>query len=137
MAEHDLLREYHVRDERRLFLSHRAAGHTYNGQLVDKPTVARLEVPQTVERDILAPAVKEQPRHRYDAPPWEVAENDLQINEQLADLHIEVANVKAQHEVEVVRKEAHDDTCKVEVEYPKDDPAHPYSLMFPQIVAVR
>ena len=27
LPEHDLLREYHVRDERGFFLSHRAAGH--------------------------------------------------------------------------------------------------------------
>lgn len=137
MAEHDLLREHHVRDERGFALSHRATCHTHDGQFVDKPAVSRLEVPQTVERNIFSPAVEKQPRHRYDAPPREVAEDDLQVNEQLADLHIEVCDVKTQHEIEVVCKEARDDTCKVEVEYPQDYPAYPYCLMLPQKCYVR
>ena len=86
-------------------------------------------ITQAIERNVFAPAIKEQPRHRYDAPPREVAKDDLQVDEQLADLHIEVCDVEAQHKIEVVRKEAHNDACKVEMEHPQDHPAHPYRFM--------
>ena len=109
MAEHDLLRQYHVRDERGLALSHRAAGHRHDRQFVDKPAIPCLKVPQPVQGDLLSPTVEEQPADRNDAPPREVAEDDLQVDEQLADLHIQIADVEAQHKIEVVCKEAHDD----------------------------
>ena len=64
-----------------------------------------------------------------DAPPREVPEDDLQVDKQFTDLHIQVADIKAQHEVEVIRKEARDDGCKVQMKYPKDDPAHPNAFM--------
>ena len=101
-----------------------------------KEYFARLIVPQAVERDILAPTIEQKPADRYDAPPREVAEYDLQVYKQLAHLHIEVCDVETQHEVEIVRKEARDDGCKVQMKYPKDDPAHPDTFMFRQVFAV-
>ena len=48
LTEHDLLREHHVRDERRLFLTHTAARHRDDGELVDEPAVPCLEVTEAV-----------------------------------------------------------------------------------------
>ena len=79
-------------------------------------------MPQSVERDLLAPAVEDEPCNGCDTPPREMAEDDLQVYQQLADLHIQISDVEAQYEVEVVRKEAYDDACKVEVERPKERP---------------
>ena len=66
-------------------------------------------MPQPVQSDILSPTVEQQPADCNDAPPREVPEYDLQVDEQLADLHIQVADIKAQHAVDVIRKDARDD----------------------------
>ena len=80
-------------------------------------------MPQSVERDLLAPAVEDEPCNGRDAPPREVTEYDLQVDEQFADLHIQIADVEAQHKVEIICKEAYDDARKVEVERPEERPA--------------
>ena len=80
-------------------------------------------MPQPVQGDLFSPTVEKKPCNGRDAPPREVAEDDLQVYQQLTDLHIQISDVKAQHEVEVVRKEAYDDACKVEVRPPKKCPA--------------
>lgn len=136
MAEHDLLRQHHVRDERGFALSHRAARHRHNGQLVDKPVVASLEVAQPVQGDLLSPTVEEQPADRNDAPPREMPEDDLQVDEQLADLHIQIADVETQNKIEVIRKEAHDDAGTVQVKHPQNYPTHPNRSMLCQVFAV-
>lgn len=93
-------------------------------------------MPQAIECDLLTPAVEDEPCNGRNAPPREVAEYDLQVYKQLARLHIEVGDIEAQHEVEIVRKEARDDGCKVQMKYPKDDPAHPNAFMLRQIFSV-
>ena len=94
-------------------------------------------MPQATERYIFTPTVEKQPRYRYDTPPWEVTENDLQIDKQLADLHIETRDVETQHEVEVISQKAHDDACHIQMEYPEDNPAYPNRLMFRKVFAIR
>lgn len=68
---------------------------------------------QPVYCNSLSPAVEDEPCNGHNAPPREMAEDDLQIYQQLTDLYIEVGAVEAQHEIEIVRKEAYDDARKV------------------------
>ena len=66
-----------------------------------------------------------------------MAEDDLQVNEQLTDLHIEVGNVETQHEVEVVCQEPRNDTCRVQMECPHNRPKYPYRTMLRKKAPVR
>ena len=58
LPEHDLLRQHHVRDESGFLLAHRATRHRHDRQFIYEPAVARLEVPQPVQGDLLSPLVE-------------------------------------------------------------------------------
>lgn len=137
MPEHHLLRQHHIRDERRLFLAHASARHRHDRQLVYEAAIPRLEMPQSIQSDALSPMVEQQPADERNTPPREVSEDDLQVDEQLAHLYIEVRHIEAQHEVEVVRKKARDDTRRIQMERPHHRPEDPYRTMLREKVPIR
>ena len=81
--------------------------------------------------------VEQQPADERDAPPREVPEYDLQVDEQLAHLHIEISHIEAQHEVEVVREKARDDTCRIQMKSPHHRPEDPHRPMLREKVPIR